>query len=239
MIIKYSISKKTIIVISDMHIPYHHPDSLKFLAAAKKKYKPDLVICIGDLGEFHDISFHPSDPDMDSAGRELIALRKYAKQLEKIFPKMIIVGSNHGDLPLRVAFDAGLPKDLIRPFNDIYQVGKGWQFVDDLTLVEGSEILYFAHFLGANVANAVAQRGVCVITGHTHTNFSISYVSTPRNLLWGMSVGCSIDKRSLAFAYNKLDLKRPIIGHGLIRKGVPSLLPILLNAKHKWMGQMP
>ena len=37
-----------ILVISDTHIPYHHKDSIDFLKAIKRKYKPDRVIHIGD-----------------------------------------------------------------------------------------------------------------------------------------------------------------------------------------------
>ena len=32
--------RKSILVISDQHAPYHHIDTLDFLAAIKKKYKP-------------------------------------------------------------------------------------------------------------------------------------------------------------------------------------------------------
>jgi hypothetical protein len=205
----------------------------------KKKYKPDLVVSIGDLADFHGISFHKSDPDLLSPGDELKRLRALTKELEALFPKMIIVGSNHGDLPLRRALDAGLPQDLFRPYNEIYNVGKGWQFVDDLTLVDGDDAIYLVHYICKDVAKAAAQRGICVVSGHTHTNFSISYISNPRSLLWGMSVGCSIDKQSLAFKYNRLDLGRPIIGHGLVEFGQPKLLPMLLNTKHKWTGHIP
>lgn len=237
--LKFDFRKKRILFLSDLHIPYHHPDSLKFLKAMKIKYRPHLVVSVGDLGDFHGISFHKSDPDLMSPGGELKALREVCKQLEKLFPKMIIVGSNHGDLPLRKAFDAGLPKDLIRPFNDIYQVGSGWQFVDDLTLKCNNDIIYVAHYLSKDVAKAAAQRGINIVTGHMHTNFSINYVSNPRNLLWGMSVGCSIDRNSLAFSYNKLDLSRPIIGHGLVDQGQPKLLPMVLDSKHKWNKHVP
>ena len=44
---------KSVLVISDLHIPYHHPDAFKFLAALKKKYKPDLVVNIGDEIDQH------------------------------------------------------------------------------------------------------------------------------------------------------------------------------------------
>ena len=34
---------KRILVISDMHIPYHHKDSIKFLKEIKKEFKPDRI----------------------------------------------------------------------------------------------------------------------------------------------------------------------------------------------------
>ena len=39
---------KRILVISDLHVPYHHKHSFKFLAEIKKQYKPDFVVNIGD-----------------------------------------------------------------------------------------------------------------------------------------------------------------------------------------------
>ena len=47
---------KRILVISDMHIPYHHKDSIKFLKEIKKEFKPDKIINIGDSVDFHAIS---------------------------------------------------------------------------------------------------------------------------------------------------------------------------------------
>jgi predicted phosphodiesterase len=46
---------KRILVISDMHIPYHHKDSIKFLKEIKKEFKPDTIINIGDSIDFHNI----------------------------------------------------------------------------------------------------------------------------------------------------------------------------------------
>ena len=62
---------KSILVISDMHHPYSHPDTVPFLAACKKKFNPDQVVCIGDEVDFHSLSYHESNPDLDSSGVEL------------------------------------------------------------------------------------------------------------------------------------------------------------------------
>ena len=73
---------------SDLHIPYHHPESFDFLKAIKKKYKDiDLVVNIGDELDQHALSFHDTDPDLPSAGDELQISRNYIKELEKMFQK--------------------------------------------------------------------------------------------------------------------------------------------------------
>ena len=77
---------KRILVISDLHIPYHHKDSFNFLKAIKKEFKPDTIINIGDSLDFHSISMHSHDPDLDSPGMELSRAKKYIKELENIFP---------------------------------------------------------------------------------------------------------------------------------------------------------
>lgn len=236
--VNYAVKSKTILCISDQHMPYHHPDMFKFLAAIKKRYKPNLVVNMGDALDFHSISFHQSDPNLSNAGEELERGREAVEQMEKLFPNMVVLSSNHGDLPLRKFVANGLPRQMLRPYNDIYGVGEGWRFVDDLTLVEGSEIIYFCHGISKNGKQLAAQRGVCVVSGHYHTEFRIDYVSNPRNLLWAMHTGCLIDKDSLAFAYDKLNLSRPVIGTGIILNGQAHLLPMVLNSKGRWDGNL-
>lgn len=236
--LKYPVSRKTILCISDAHIPYEHPDFFAFLKALKVYLKPDLIVCMGDLLDFHNISFHKSDPDLLGAGDELTRGRKKIKQLEKIFPEMYIVGSNHGDLPLRKVFDAGLPKEFLRPYNEIYDVGRGWKFVDELYLEDNKKLYYFTHGISKNGAKLAAQRGVCVTEGHFHTEFRIDYISNPRDLLWSLQTGCLIDPKALAFGYDKLNLTRPIIGTGSIINGFPQLHPMLLDKNSRWVKKV-
>src|SRR5438445_200303 len=94
---------KNILVISDMHHPYSHPDTLSFLKALKAKYKPDTVVCIGDEIDAHDMSFHDSNPDLDSAGVELDKAIKSLTPIYKLFPNVTVVESNHGSMVFRKA----------------------------------------------------------------------------------------------------------------------------------------
>jgi hypothetical protein len=53
-----------------------------------------------------------------------------------------------------------------------------------------------------------------------------------------MIVGCLIDDKSLAFSYNKLQMKRPIIGCGIILDGQPKLLPMILDKNGDWIKKI-
>lgn len=231
-------SPETILTISDMHIPFHHADSFEFLKAIKKKYRPDKVVCMGDLNDWHPISFHKYDPDLHSPRSELKLNQKFNQKLEKIFPEMYVISSNHGDLPLRKIVDTGLPRSFLRDYQSIYGVGEGWKFVDDLIVNSCGKEIYFVHGISKNGLKLTTQRGLCTVQGHYHTVMKIDYVSNPSSLLWSMQVGCLIDKKSLAFEYGKLTLDRPIIGTGIIINGIPKLLPMPLDNEGRWTGEL-
>jgi len=96
-----SLDTSSILVISDQHMPYEHSDMFEFLEAVKKKYKPTMVVNIGDEVDKHALSFHDSDVDLPSAGYELEMAIEKITRMEKLFPEMSIVDSNHGSLALR------------------------------------------------------------------------------------------------------------------------------------------
>lgn len=230
---------RRIAVISDLHAPYQHPDALKFLKAVKRKYKPTLVVSVGDEVDGQAISFHDSDADLPSAGDELKEAMKFLHQLEALFPKMIILDSNHGSLHLRKAKHHGIPLKYIAGPNQIYEVGPGWQWVPELLVkLPNGQPAYFAHGISKQGIKIATQRGQCVIQGHFHTEFRIDYAGNPDRLLWSLQVGCLIDKRSLAFAYDKLNLNRPILGVAMIIDSQPQLIPMVLLKNGRWNGKV-
>lgn len=229
-----------ILVIGDIHAPYEHKDTVAFLRALKKKYKPTRVVFMGDEIDHHAMSFHDSDPDLFSAGDELQEAIKHLKPLYKLFPKSDIIDSNHGSMAYRKAKHHGVPRKYLRDYNDVLDAPKGWKWHNDLTLkLPTGEEAYFVHGLSSNIMRVVAQRGVCICQGHFHSLSTIGYLGNPNHLLWGMQVGCSIDSKALAFAYDQLNLKRPILSHGIIINGLPHLLPMPLSKNGHWNGKVP
>ena len=110
------------LVISDLHIPYQHKDAFAFLAEIKKEFKPDFVVNIGDLLDFHSMSMHDHDPDLASPGDEMTIAREYVKELEWMFPKVVEVESNHSSMVFRRALKSSVVEG---GFNCEFGVGSG------------------------------------------------------------------------------------------------------------------
>ena len=206
-----------ILFISDMHIPYHHKDTLQFLQMLKDRYDPTRVICLGDELDKHALSFHTSDPDLKSAGDELQAALPVVAQLHKMFPEMDLIDSNHGSMVFRKAKEHGIPRHYIKSYNDVLEVGSGWVWHNDLTLeLPNGHKVYVHHGKSAEAIKTSQAMSMSHVCGHFHESFGIKYWANPNDLFFAINSGCLIDDSCLAYAYNNVNLKRPIIGTSLI-----------------------
>lgn len=232
-------ANKSVLIISDTHFPYQHPETLDFLKAIKKQYKPDRVIHIGDEVDYHAISFHPTDPNLFSPSDELRNAIEGLKPLYKLFPKMDLIESNHGSLVYRKLKAHGLPLSIARDYRDILQAPKGWEWHNDLVItLSDKRKCYFHHGKSSQPSKLSQNMGMSSVQGHYHSHFAINYWANPNDIYFDMKVGCLIDDESMAFAYNKTTLARPILGCGIILDGQPVLLPMVLNKRGEWIGKL-
>ena len=226
-----------ILFISDMHIPYHHPDLIAFLTHLKAKYNPTRVVCLGDELDKHALSYHDSDPDLPSAGDELRKSLPVIKELFALFPKMDVIESNHGSLVWRKAKTFGIPKHYIKSYNDVLGVDGGWRWSFDLTItLPNGQRCYVHHGKVNDVTKLSQQMGMCAVQGHYHEAFKIDYWGNPNGLFWGMQCGCLVEDDALAFSYNNVNIKRPVIGTGVVINSQPILEPMLLNSEGRWVA---
>ena len=220
--------------LSDPHFPYHHIDSFDFHRAVKKKYRPDRIICLGDELDNHKGSYHEHIPDLPSWEDELQKGIDCIRELESIFPKMDVMESNHGSLWFRKASTAGLPRRLLKSYEDVMGT-KDWKWHFDLTIkLSNGQPCYFHHSKSADILKASQALGMCAVFGHHHNKFDIRYWGSSLGLFWGMQLSCMADKDSLAQSYGRNNLMRPIVGNGIIINGQPKLLPMVLNKRGRW-----
>lgn len=230
---------KRILVIGDLHYPYQHPDVIPFLTHLKEEYSPDLIVQIGDETDGHAISFHDSDPNLDSAGVELEKAKVGLAELHSLFPHMLVCHSNHGSLIYRRAKAHGLPVQYIKSYREILfpqHQAPGWSWAFNWKINTPQGDVLFRHQTTGHVLDAAAAEGCHLVVGHEHGKFGAQWGATSMRLFYGAYTGCLIDKDSMAFAYGKVYPRKPIIGALVIVDGVPVNIPMVLGEDGRWIG---
>lgn len=227
-----------ILVVPDLHFPFCHVDALDFLHKLKVNLNPTRIICLGDELDYHAMSFHDSDPDLDNAGRELLLGLGYIDTLHELFPKMDLLHSNHGSMAYRKAKHHGMPRHLLKSYNEVLGVpADDWRWHDSLILeLPNGRRCKFIHGISANVLAASQSMGMSLVQGHHHSLFELRYWNGGDGLNFAITSGCLIDDSSMAFAYNKLQVKRPIIGVTYIENSMPHLIPMAVDKDNRWTG---
>lgn len=229
--------KHRVLVIPDMQIPFEHPDTIPFLKWMKKKYSPDVVVNVGDEVDMHALSDYDHDPDGFSAGHELKKAIERLEEHYEIFPNVLVCTSNHTARPFRRAKKYGIPSAFLRDYRDFLQAPKGWVWkdqheIDGVRYEHGEGRSGPLGALRAALANMVPT---CI--GHLHSHAGILYSANDKHLIYGFNVGSLIDRHAYAFAYGKNLKSKPIIGCGIVDKGIPTFVPLLMNSKGRWIGR--
>ena len=229
-----------ILVVGDLHAPYTHPDALAFLRSVRDSYGPDMVVQVGDETDGHAISFHDSDPNLDSAGVELEKAKLVLEQVHELFPNLLVCDSNHGSLIYRRAKTHGLPVQFIKKYRDILFPKHGapaWSWADAWVLNTPLGPVRFQHQVSGDFMLNASHERTSLVLGHEHGRFEVQYAASSTALYFGAYAGCLIDSKSLAFAYGKLHRKKPILGCMVITDGCPSLIPMLMDSDGRWVGR--
>lgn len=223
------------LVISDLHIPHGHPDALAFCVAVQRKYKLQEIVFIGDIVDMHALSYHEHDPQLDSAHAELENSKRLIKPWAAAFPVARVCMGNHDSLIDRQAFSHGIPRQALKEINDILGT-KGWDWAEEHILPCGNHHVVFRHSWGPNIEQAMMRNGTSVVAGHWHSKSSIQYAQTSFQRMFAMQVGCLVDPTHPAFAYNRRDIRRPLLNVGKIVDGEPALLSLNLDKHGRWTG---
>lgn len=229
-----------ILHIPDQHAPYQHPDALPFLKAVKAAFPIDLVVNAGDELDYHALSFHDADPNLDSAGTELEKGKVFMGDLERLFPEQLVCSSNHGSMVFRKAKHHGIPAQMIKSYREIIFPngnGQGWSWADEWMVNTPLGPVMFKHSSN-NILTDAAHNRCNILVGHSHSLFSTEYCASKDFLYWGSYGGCLVDSSAMAFAYGKLTLKKPIVGCTVVLEGRPVQIPMVLDNNGRWRGHL-
>ena len=240
---------RSVLIIGDLHIPFNHPDTWKWLAAIKKKYlnKKSIIISIGDEVDGHTISFHNDEIDLpfspSSELQESINIIHMKGGLHELFPKLTILDSNHGSLVFRRSKVNKIPLHYLKKLKDVYGTRK-WSWHDEVYLKTRKGDIYVCHGRSSSSGNLVGSLGVIygTVQGPFHGKHSITWYNGGSKNRFCAYTGCLIDEKNLAFNYGRLSVAKPILGSLLIQddfNATPLLLTMTLDKDNRWDGKLP
>jgi predicted phosphodiesterase len=208
--------KKNTLIIGDTHEPFTKDGYIDFCIDLQKQYNCGTIIHIGDLVDNHAVSYHDHDPDGRSPGDEYKLALERCEQWYKAFPNVKICIGNHDRLPFRKAFTAGLPKNWLKSYQEMFNSPNTWEW----DFVHKINNVIFQHGTGLSgemaSINAARENRYSTAIGHLHTVCNIRFLASSKDLIFGQSVGCGIDHAKYAFAYGRENTRKPVIAAGLI-----------------------
>ena len=199
----FRIDQKHILVLSDIHVPYHDKGALTTALEYGDKFQPDCILLLGDIIDFYSISRFDTNPEERDLAREICALRELLAHLGARFPKARLVYKlgNHDErwwtyLWRKAPELVGLN---FTRFSDVVEAEKHRvELVDDQRLIRIGR-LWALHGhewrMGANSpvnpARTAFLKGLeCSISGHLHKTSEHSETSLNDSLITTWSLGC-------------------------------------------------
>ena len=213
--------ESNVLFIGDLHAPFILDGYLDFNVDLQRKYNCGTVILAGDIIDSHSWSFHEHNVDGMSVRDELNAAIKQLKEWYKAFPNATILFGNHDLLISRKASAYGLSQLFLKYFGDIVEAPKTWNFVHELYK---DNVLYI-HGSQGNAIDRAKDMRHSIAQGHLHSQAFVQWSVSEIDAIFGLQIGCGIDRKAYAFEYAKDMPKKPIISSGVVlEKG---RLPIL------------
>jgi len=211
-----------VLVIPDLHAPYHHPDTIEFLKWVQEwRGCRERVVSVGDLYDFHSMSRFISEVDAPNAKLEYQRAKEFVDELIEAFPCGDLVLGNHDLIPQRQMKEMGLLTELLKGDNDLYNLPDTWNIHPFYHVVEpDSWDVLVEHGIGSGgkygCANTSKEKSCSYVQGHTHSAAAVIYRTTHAGTTFGMNVGSCVDSSSLAMRYGKYGTRKGVTSCGVI-----------------------
>jgi predicted phosphodiesterase len=199
----FILNAKRVLLLSDIHIPYHSIEALTAALEFAEKENPDCILLNGDTLDFHGLSRFVRDPKKRSVSHELGAFKQFMDILKTVFPsaKIIFKVGNHEERYQHFLWSKAAELTDVAEFdfeNIIKARAEGIQYVSDkriinlngLNIIHGHEFSS-GFFSPVNVARGLFLRAkTSAIQGHNHQTSEHTESDMNGKITTTWSVGC-------------------------------------------------
>lgn len=224
-----------VLVISDTQAPFMHKDASSFLEEVAWKYDCDRFVHIGDEADFYAISHYDSDPShVENPRTELDRAIRQLRRLYEAFPETDVLNSNHKSRIVKRMSRGGLPKEWLKPYKELMSAPEGWNWHDHL-IIDGVRYEHGDAFGGSShtvTYRAPVMNRRSTVFGHFHAHANVMHHNGPEGPIFGMNVGCLMDRESYANAYFT-GPRWSTLSCGVVLDGVPFIVPMEMGKSGK------
>lgn len=195
-------ANNNILIISDLHIPYHNISAINKAFEVGKKEKVNTVFINGDLIDFHGFSRFLRDPSKRSPKQEMDAARKFLEILRKQFPNAQIY-YHLGNHDIRYEHYLKAHPELFE--DDYYHLESRLGLIDlriyqidDRTITKAGKLsLHHGHYIFKGAVSPVSPARTILlkakqsmICGHTHKISEATATNLDADIYSTWSSGC-------------------------------------------------
>ncbi|MGI9190930.1 MAG: metallophosphoesterase [Chitinophagaceae bacterium] len=210
----FRINAKRLLVLSDIHIPYHSVTALTACIDYAKKYKPDAILLNGDTLDFHGLSRFARDPKKRSFAGELKAFEEFMLIIEKTFdcPIYFKIG-NHEERYEHFLWQKAGELEGVEEFslNEIIKKRANVEVIGDKRIIKAGDLnIIHGHEFGGsifspvNIARGLFLRAkVSAMQGHNHQTSEHTESNMNGQITTTWSLGCLCELHPAYLPINK------------------------------------
>lgn len=229
-----------------MQAPFHHLDILNFFARLKAEKNPEFIVLGGDILDMLFAKPKYKGPDDMSSKEEVEKGIDFIAELARMFPRAIILTSNHLEDRLHeMRRNGSVPEVFLRQWRDVYGVPDGWKIVD--YLIAGRWMFEHGHAIGKGSKTAIREEtvrrlkrfnvgGLTVVRAHRHTLAGQITPSEWESQTFCRAIhymGCGMDEKQVG--YNRAGLWNTAL---IIKDGGVFPYPMEVGMDGKWTGRI-
>lgn len=213
---------KRVLVVPDVHVPYHDKRAWALLLKAARVFQPDVIVVLGDFADFYAVSSFKKDPLR--AGQldiEIKACNEHLDQLDALGAReKVFIAGNHCDRLERYLKEKAPELFSMLSVQGLFRLQqRGWRYIPYKSDVKLG-MAYFTHDVGGATGRNAAHKALdvyqhTIVTGHTHRLMYVVEGNATGDALLSAQLGWLGDIKQVDYMHNIKARKDWALGFGI------------------------
>lgn len=162
-----------IVVLGDLHAPFHHHGALNFALSVISAIRPSVVVQIGDLYDFYSFGRFPRSLNVITPGDEISRGREATEDMwhrvHRIVPraKLFQMKGNHDERPIKKLFERAPELEAVVSVRELFEFRRVETVSEERDELIINDIL-FMHGFRSKLGDHARHNGLSTVCGHSH-----------------------------------------------------------------------